>query len=63
MPAPHHSVFYRPYALPAAQPTASKLNIITGTFLNMLLLLLQPSTTCLQCFDAVNWAAGKASGP
>ena len=24
MPAPHHSVFYRPNALPAAQPTASK---------------------------------------
>ena len=24
MPAPHHSVFYRPYALPAAHPTASK---------------------------------------
>jgi len=24
MPAPHHSVFYRPYALPVAQPTASK---------------------------------------
>ena len=24
-PAPHHSVFYRPDALPAAQPTASKL--------------------------------------
>jgi len=24
MPAPHHSVFYRPHALPAAQPTASK---------------------------------------
>ena len=23
-PAPHHSVFYRPAALPAAQPTASK---------------------------------------
>jgi len=23
-PAPHHSVFYRPYALPATQPTASK---------------------------------------
>jgi len=22
--APHHSVFYRPVALPAAQPTASK---------------------------------------
>ena len=24
MPAPHHSVFYRPDALPATQPTASK---------------------------------------
>ena len=24
MPVPHHSVFYRPAALPAAQPTASK---------------------------------------
>ena len=24
MPASHHSVFYRPDALPAAQPTASK---------------------------------------
>jgi len=24
MPAPHHSVFYRPDALPAAQPTSSK---------------------------------------
>jgi len=23
-PAPHHSVFYRPDALPAAQPTANK---------------------------------------
>jgi len=23
-PAPHHSVFYRPDAIPAAQPTASK---------------------------------------
>jgi len=24
MPAPHYSVFYRPDALPATQPTASK---------------------------------------
>jgi len=24
MPSPHHSIFYRPDALPAAQPTASK---------------------------------------
>ena len=24
MPEPHHSVFYRPYTIPATQPTASK---------------------------------------
>jgi len=24
MPVPHHSIFYRPDALPDAQPTASK---------------------------------------
>jgi len=24
MPAPHHSLFYKPDALPATQPTASK---------------------------------------
>ena len=29
-PAPHHSVFYRPDALPAAQPTASKHWLITA---------------------------------
>ena len=32
MPAPHHSVFYRPYALPVAQPTASKHSLITRKF-------------------------------
>ena len=31
MPAPHHSVFYRPDALPATQPTASKHWMHTGT--------------------------------
>ena len=32
-PAPHHSVFYRPDALPAAQPTVSKpLKAPLGTF-------------------------------
>ena len=33
-PAPHHSVFYRPDALPATQPTASKhwRHIIAGNF-------------------------------
>ena len=31
-PAPHHSVFYRPNALPAAQPTASKQWRQTTTF-------------------------------
>ena len=30
MPAPHHSVFYRPDALPAAQPTASKHYTLKG---------------------------------
>ena len=40
-PAPHHSVFYRPDALPAAQPTASKhwrhslLNAICNSFIKM----------------------------
>ena len=27
MPAPHHSVFYRPDATPAAQPTVSVVNV------------------------------------
>ena len=30
-PAPHHSVFYRPDALPAAQPTASHASITATT--------------------------------
>ena len=34
MPAPHHSVFYRPDALPAAQPT-HKQSIIEYTRHNM----------------------------
>ena len=40
-PAPHHSVFYRPDALPAAQPTASMhwrhslLNAICNSFIKM----------------------------
>ena len=29
-PAPHHSVFYRPDALPVAQPTASKHGRLSG---------------------------------
>ena len=48
-PAPHHSVFYRLDALPAAQPTASKQ-------------LISSAGIWLQCFDAVGWAAGRASG-
>jgi len=40
MPVPHHSVFYRPDALPAAQPTASKHWSISVN---------SPITTCLCC--------------
>jgi len=31
MPAPHHTVFYRPDALPAAQPTVKALKALTLT--------------------------------
>ena len=45
MPAPHHLVFYRPDALPAAQPTASKhwRQQHCDIFINQLLLLSQMS--------------------
>ena len=33
-PAPHHSVFYRPDALPAAQPTASKHRSVPTIIIN-----------------------------
>ena len=44
--------FYRPDALPVAQPTASKhcRQFVFFCF------------KCLQCFDTVGWAAGRASG-
>jgi len=79
-PAPYHSIFYRPDALPAAQPTASKhwrvyscystdnkrpyccrqrLNDYFGSCRIFPILHNAPS---LQCFDAVGWAAGRASG-
>jgi len=74
-PAPHHSVFYRPDALPAAQPTASKhwrviakectWKVLLLYYLGYLLRWLVPAFSaliCLQCFDAVGWAAGRASG-
>ena len=35
-PTSHHSVFYRPDALPAAQPTASKTRLLILTFLQLL---------------------------
>ena len=57
-PAPHHSVFYRPDALPAAQPTASKhwrqqklsSNCII-VYKNVVRVLAY--CLCLQCFDGV----------
>ena len=112
MPTPHRSVFYRPHAVPVAQPTASKHYAASVTGKNRLwyLLTLAPGYgateftahnwkarssysciwvslllgriayieckdvahcyrysmvflyVCLQCFDAVGWAAGRASG-
>ena len=49
-PAPHHSVFYRPDALPATQPTASKhwrhLYQKYSQIIHMCVLLLQHLTQC-----------------
>ena len=44
--------FYRPGGLPDAQPTASERRFEVKA----------ATTNCLQCFDAVGWAAGRASG-
>ena len=44
MPVPHHSVFYRPDALPAAQPTVSK-HRRNYTQLHLQLLLLRTNET------------------
>ena len=47
MPAPHHSVFYRPDALPAAQPTASKHRRQTYTWhVTAALMKLNQTTLC-----------------
>jgi len=50
-PAPHHSVFYRPDALPAAQPTASKHWSQQWTQLSLFV-----STDIIYCFTSVNKA-------
>ena len=68
-PAPHHSVFYRLDALPAAQPTASKQwrqDIYNQQWLCNHLnpppaKVLQMSSLIL-CFDVIGWEAGRASG-
>ena len=62
MPAPHHSVFYRPDALPAAQPTASKhwRDLSWHSACKTVLVVLQMK--CIQCFDTVGWSSGRASG-
>jgi len=90
MPAPHHSVFYRPDALSATQPTASKhwtdilcqwteaifswvwqAQVFKSTSLRVQLkcvlrcqyyIACQCYSVWLKCFDAVGWAAGRASG-
>ena len=54
-PAPHHSVFYRPDALPAAQPTASKhwrhICICICTFISRHIIcrLMKWRQTCVIC--------------
>jgi len=49
MPAPHHSVFHRPDALPADQPTASKvvtmIYILISTAINTLSPLILKNVT------------------
>jgi len=60
-PAPHHSVFYRPDALPAAKPTASKqwqLFAIIDCFLPSSIRGLATPWTCflyLSLFDHSDW--------
>ena len=53
MPAPHHSVFYRPDALPTVSKHWRQQEITT---------LLHPTALCLQWSDTVGWVAGRASG-
>ena len=61
--------FYRPDALPATQPTASKhwrqmsINIKTTVQHPLQLInVVLNEKQCLQCFGAVGWVAGRASG-
>jgi len=53
----HHSVLYRPDALPAAQPTVSKHTythkIVLGHYTGQ--------HVFLQCFDTLDWASRRAS--
>jgi len=65
MPAPHHSVFYRPDALPATQPTASKHWRRDGSGINHM----QTICTSLQTDNHTNtssrrrwWGFGDGSG-
>jgi len=62
-PAPHQSVFYRPDALPAAQPTASKhwrqRIVITGIKYKYMHLIIRPLLQLVLCvqFSALTLAA------
>ena len=60
MLASHHSVFYRLDALSASQPTALKHQSTDGK--HILILLFCTNLICLQCFDTVGWASGRACG-
>ena len=60
-PAPHHSVFYRPDALPAAQPTVSKhwRQYRKNETCGWSALIVITATNSLQCSDAVSLAVRK----
>ena len=49
MPAPHHSVFYRPVALPAAQPTCVKALKAQYNIVKTFILVMFTSLRCIIC--------------
>jgi len=66
MPAPHHSVFYRPDALPVAQPTASKhwrpstsSRSNSGTYMIYLALRFLANVCCLSVPTTVHDCCGQ----
>jgi len=59
-PVPHHSVFYRPDALPATQPTASEHSAILQLFTTIIQVNLY--NVNLFAFSALTLLAGRQEG-